>query len=129
MFSTRLLSIKLKPANVATHSRSKTRNSKTKESPATKTKPLINSKNLKRIKGITLPTKDDLEEPSAAREASVKEEKPIVEQTKTFSWNSNLRRKDEPSPSIDDFDRSSALYEMTATDLRLSSTQRESQSI
>uniref|UniRef100_A0AC34F0S8 Uncharacterized protein n=1 Tax=Panagrolaimus sp. ES5 TaxID=591445 RepID=A0AC34F0S8_9BILA len=114
-------------------SRSKTtRNStKTKESPAAKTKTVMNKKNLKRRKKTTTTTtaKEDLEEPTAAREASQKEEKPIVEQTKTFSWNSNnLHRKDEPSPSIDDFDRSSALYEMTATDLRLSPTQVDSQS-
>uniref|UniRef100_A0A914Q1R5 Uncharacterized protein n=1 Tax=Panagrolaimus davidi TaxID=227884 RepID=A0A914Q1R5_9BILA len=124
------------PCNTATPQKTRSRTqtpltySKTKESPATKAKALTKrNMNLKIAATKRKGPAEDLEEPSAAREASAKEEKPIVEHTKTFSWNSNVRgRKDEPSPSIDDFDRSSALYEVTATDLHLSSTQVETKS-
>ena len=79
-----------------------------------------------------MPSRDDLEEPSAARDASAKEDKKIVEQTKTFSWNSKVNRRrgvDDSQISLDEFDQPTPMLEQTATDNILSQTQVETISV
>uniref|UniRef100_A0A7E4VRR7 EOG090X032R n=1 Tax=Panagrellus redivivus TaxID=6233 RepID=A0A7E4VRR7_PANRE len=65
----------------------------------------------------------EMEEPSADRDASPKEEKPVVEQTRIFSWNSGKKKSSNES-SLDEFEKPTPMLEVTATDV--SATQHES---